>query len=239
MSVCCFLRPEMQNSGFEPAAVVELFTSEGCSSCPPADKLLAETIEQADNNKRKIYCLAFHVDYWNRLGWTDSFSSKQFTDRQKMYVDALHVNGAYTPQMIVNGRTEFVGSSKHTLDETLLSELNKKSNVEFTKLSAVFSEGQIKADYGLKGDFDRCHINFALVSLHVSTSVKRGENAGRQLEHSNVVRQFISVPALETGSIKIEHLNMQPAYNYTLIAYVQKDNGLNVIGAASVKPVAE
>ena len=154
--------------GLKPVAVIELFTSEGCSSCPPADKLLAETIQQAEKSKRNIFCLAFHVDYWNRLGWIDSFSSKQFTARQKMYVEALNINGAYTPQAIVNGTTEFVGSFKHTLDESLIRELSKNAVAEFAELTAVLSGNQLKVHYAISGDYDHCHVNFALVSLHAN-----------------------------------------------------------------------
>jgi hypothetical protein len=88
-----------QMKGF---AVVELFTSEGCSSCPPADDLVAKI--QKENNDQPVYILAFHVDYWNNLGWKDSFSSSAFSKRQNQYADWLNLRSVYTPQVIVNGR---------------------------------------------------------------------------------------------------------------------------------------
>ena len=93
-------------------AVVELFTSEGCSSCPPADALLAEMVQDARTHGRPVYCLAFQVDYWNRLGWTDPYSDAAFSRRQYDYAHALSLGGVYTPQMIVNGTDEFVGSDR-------------------------------------------------------------------------------------------------------------------------------
>jgi hypothetical protein len=224
-------------ANFEPVAVIELFTSEGCSSCPPADKLLSETVKNSENGNRKIFALAFHVDYWNRLGWKDSFSTKQFSDRQGMYAEALHLNGVYTPQIVVNGTREFVGSDKSSLNEALLKAVSKKSSVGFSVLKATSSGNHVNVSYILNGDYTDSRINFALVSIHESTFVKSGENHGRQLEHTNVVRQFVSVQAASSGSIQLS--NVIRSNNWMLIAYVQKNNGLAIVGAAGVKPLVE
>src|SRR3954452_5453128 len=90
-------------------AVIELFTSEGCSSCPPADELVSRLLSE---NKQNIYILSFHVDYWNRLGWKDSFSDPAFSARQKQYANYLSLDGVYTPQIVVNGEHQFVGSDE-------------------------------------------------------------------------------------------------------------------------------
>src|SRR5262245_40898649 len=90
--------------------VVELFTSEGCSSCPPADALLARMETAQPFKGVRIIAIEEHVDYWNQQGWADPFSSPEWTDRQQVYTTALHQNGPYTPQMVVNGRTQLVGS---------------------------------------------------------------------------------------------------------------------------------
>src|SRR5438034_9672572 len=90
--------------------LVELFTSEGCSSCPPADELLAKLVAEQPVEKAQIIALAFHVDYWNKLGWPDRFSSPKFTQRQYDYATFFGGNRVYTPQMIVDGKAEFVGS---------------------------------------------------------------------------------------------------------------------------------
>ena len=100
-------------------AVVELFTSEGCSSCPPAEAVLSHIMEEATKNHKNIICLEYHVDYWNKIGWKDPFSKNQFTMRQSNYSSVLHQRDLYTPQMIVNGETEFVGSHADEADAAI------------------------------------------------------------------------------------------------------------------------
>ena len=101
-----------KQSGF---AVVELFTSQGCSSCPPADVLLGKEIADYNKAGKKLIALSFHVDYWNRLGWTDRYSQHAFTERQYGYSGILKLNGVYTPQVVINGQWETVGSKQGTI----------------------------------------------------------------------------------------------------------------------------
>src|ERR1700685_382630 len=107
--------------------LIELFTSEGCSSCPPADALVARI--QEENNNKPVYILSFHVDYWNHLGWKDPFSSAAFSDRQKNYANRLNLQSVYTPQVVVNGQTEFVGSDEDRMKNAIENSLQKKSAV--------------------------------------------------------------------------------------------------------------
>ena len=135
-----FPQAEKKTAGnFEPVAVIELFTSQGCSSCPPADRLLAKT--NRTSNGRNIFTLSFHVDYWNRLGWADPFSQSAFSKRQEHYVSSLNASGSYTPQAVVNGTTEFVGSNESSLNRAIAKSLNTKTEVSFTKLTPVSKEG--------------------------------------------------------------------------------------------------
>src|SRR5258706_7835451 len=106
--------------------VIELFTSQGCSSCPAADKNLAEIIEDAEKNGQPVYGLSFHVDYWNYIGWKDPYSNPGYTARQHQYAQKLNSESVYTPQMIVNGEIEFVGSNKKASSEAVASALSKK-----------------------------------------------------------------------------------------------------------------
>lgn len=119
-------KPEATGKGF---AVVELFTSEGCSSCPPADVLVAKL--QKESADKPVYILAFHVDYWNRLGWKDVFSSHEYSSRQYQYSKWLK-SEVYTPQVIVNGRTEFVGSDEKSLGNAIKTGLEKTAKTELT-----------------------------------------------------------------------------------------------------------
>ena len=221
---------------FQPIAVVELFTSEGCSSCPPADKLLAATLKNEYPGGQKVFGLAFHVDYWNRLGWRDSFSTKQFSGRQAMYVAGLGLNGAYTPQMVVNGTTEFVGSDKSSLNKALLQALHTKSTTAFSALKATFHNNSLSVSYALKGDISNSRVNVALVLIHAATAVKAGENRGLKLEHTNIVNQFVSAKAQPNGTLELEHIPATEQSNLMVIAYVQQNAGLQITGAACVEP---
>jgi hypothetical protein len=218
---------------FEPVAVIELFTSQGCSSCPPADKLMAKTITDAKKNGRKIFALSFHVDYWNRLGWKDPFSDSKYSQRQNDYVATLKLEGAYTPQMIVNGRDEFVGSDTGRLTTALSKTLTVNAAVNFKSLSASYASGKgIKINYVLEGNFKGCTINFALVSLKETTAIERGENKGLTLTNENVVRQFATTSPAATAAFQLVTPATPVKGNAALIAFVQQQNESKIIGAA-------
>jgi hypothetical protein len=229
--------PATKTSGmFEPVAVIELFTSQGCSSCPPADALLAQTIANEKKDGEKIFALSFHVDYWNRLGWKDPFSESKYSQRQKDYVSAMGLDGAYTPQMIVNGSSQFVGSDNNSLTRSVAIALQTKAAVNFKTLKVTYIQGKpIKVQYVLEGDFATGKINFALVSLSETTVVKRGENGGHTLQNENVVRQLISKKANTAGEIEFANAPQQAKENTAIIAFVQEEKTLKIIGAAIAK----
>jgi hypothetical protein len=216
---------------FEPVAVVELFTSQGCSSCPPADKLLEQTIKNTGD--KKIFALSFHVDYWNRLGWADPFSNAAFSKRQNDYVNALNTNGAYTPQIIVNGSREFVGSDKTSLNKALNEELNNKSLVDFSTISAtVLADKRIKVSYTLQGKFADCKINAALISKTETTVIKRGENGGTILTNENVVREFVTQKAKISEEITFANPYGNAKESLAVIVYIQQQKDYKITGAA-------
>ena len=119
-------------------AIVELFTSEGCSSCPPADELMAELQQEAKD--KNICLLAYHVDYWNRLGWKDQFSSNEFTKRQQKYMDWLNLYVMYTPQFIINGTTEFAGYNESALNEKVSAALSAYTAQNKTNITTKIFE---------------------------------------------------------------------------------------------------
>ena len=220
------------SSSFEPVAVVELFTSQGCSSCPAADRLLSQTIAEAKKDNKKVIALSFHVDYWNRLGWADPFSDKKYSKHQREYATALNLNTVYTPQVIVNGETEFVGSGENEMHAAINNFLNKKTVAGFKNLSATVEQGKpIRINYSIEGNYNDCKINFALLSLSETTSIKRGENGGRILKNENVVRQFITQPAAATGDVSFELSPMPAKGNFAIVAYLQRIKDLKIIGA--------
>ncbi len=221
------------NGMFEPVAVIELFTSQGCSSCPPADALLAQTIAAAKTNGKKIFALSFHVDYWNRLGWADPFSNAAYSARQSSYVSHFGLDGAYTPQMIVNGNKEFVGSDNSLLTQSLADALKTKAEINFTSLNATFAEGKpITVNYTTEGNIAGAKINFALVSLNETTNVKRGENGGRTLTNENVVRQWVTKTANNSGEITFANPPVSAKNNTAIVAFVQEDKSFKITGAA-------
>jgi hypothetical protein len=178
-SICLGLGIVSAAAGGRPI-VVELFTSEGCSSCPPADALLAELAGRPD-----LLALSFHVDYWDRLGWKDPFSSPAATERQQRYAELLRLATVYTPQMVVDGRWQAVGSDHAEVQRALDAAGHTAAEVP---VALAIDGGRAQIKLGAAGDpasgavlligFDRRHV----------TAVQRGENSGRTLAHVDVVR---------------------------------------------------
>lgn len=222
------------NIKHEPVAVVELFTSEGCSSCPAADHLLTETIMEAAKTNRNIIGLSFHVDYWDRLGWKDPFSNHAFTQRQYQYGERFGLNGAYTPQEVVNGQQEFVGSNRAKQSSGLSTALSQPATAGVQLTLAAPSATTRTVTYQLDGELANAVLNIALVSKTAYTTVLRGENAGRKLAHNNVVRVFQTVPATATGTATLTLPAGFDAGNGAVVAYVQGQQKLDVRGASQV-----
>lgn len=218
--------PENQNT-----VVIELFTSQGCSSCPSADKLLSEFIDQSSDRALPIFGLSFHVDYWNRLGWRDPFSDREFTERQYTYAAKFGNRGVYTPQMIVNGNTEFVGSSKRQASSAIRTALASKPSVEIRATEVSKSKNTIKLSYQTDQVPQGALINVALVERGISTEVTRGENRGRKLEHDNVVRDFEQRLLSKEGEIILTLPKDIDLAKSSVILYAQEKSSYKVLGA--------
>ncbi len=217
-------------------AFIELFTSQGCSSCPPADKLLAKTILENNLRGKNTIALSFHVDYWDRLGWKDPYSNSEFSDRQRNYAEKFKLNSIYTPQAIVNGSEEFVGSNENKLTKAISTYLEKPATATFKSIKATTQQNQsIKVNFYLEGDYTNCVVNVALVSLSEITPVKKGENAGENLEGVNIVRQFKAIKANVNGEIEFSKSPMPAINNRAVVAYIQQKNSLEIIGAVQIK----
>lgn len=168
-------------------AVVELSTSEGCHSCPPADLLLGQLAAREWDNG-EVYALAFHVDYWNGLGWEDRFSDSAFTQRQYRYASAFAEKRVYTPQMIVDGRAGFVGSDRTRAVAAVEGALAQADDIGVALEVVDVSSGVARLQYRLSTTRRGLDLNVALLERQTSSDVKRGENAEKLLEHSYVVR---------------------------------------------------
>src|SRR5438128_2540763 len=181
-------------SAGERPIVVELFTSEGCSSCPPADVLLAELARRPD-----VLALSFHVDYWDRLGWKDPYSSHEATERQNRYAKLLALHTVYTPQIVVDGKWEAVGSDRAEVERAL--DLARRDPAE-VPVTLALDHGQAQIAVGPGGGVAASVLLIGFDRRHVS-AVKRGENSGRTLAHVDVVRGVEEIPRSSAGEIAV------------------------------------
>jgi len=218
-----------------PCAVVELFTSEGCSSCPPADAVLADMVVNARKSAAPVFPLAFHVDYWNQLGWTDRFSDPAYSRRQSDYAHARQVDEVYTPQMIVNGTTQFVGSDRDAAKRALDSALAKPAQAKITAKVVTTNAGPYRVSYAVVGANQHAIINIAVVERGLKTPVRAGENGGQVLRHENVVRWFRNVKISVDGKdqIEIPRLDNVNFANASVIVYAQEPGNGPVLGATA------
>jgi len=186
-------------------ALIELFTSEGCSSCPPADAILEEI--QKKYSDRNVVILGYHVDYWDKLGWKDVFSDHLFTERQEYYSDIFRLNSIYTPQVVVNGETEFIGSNKNKLVGSIDERLNGKSSLSINLKANKTPTGEIAATYSIGGDLSKNEQVILLLVQKVATSkIKKGENEGLTLNHINIVRAITYLAKVQsTTSFDLPH----------------------------------
>lgn len=214
-------------------AVVELFTSEGCSSCPPADAVLADL----STSDRPVYVLAFHVDYWDDLGWPDRFASHENTLRQRAYARAFGTSGVYTPQMIVGGTEQFTGSDRDRAAGAVARALSHPAEVQLVLRPRASGRDAVTVDFDAPDAPSGAVLNIAVVEHSASTSVRAGENAGKTLHHTNVVRAFLSTPfRAPSGSALLHVPSSLPRDGAELIAYVQQPSsdrgGMPILGAA-------
>lgn len=232
-------RPVATGGDSQAVAVVELFTSQGCSSCPPADQVLVNVVESSREDRLPIYGLSFHVDYWNSLGWKDPFSSAKSTARQREYSAAMQRDRVYTPQMIVNGQKEFVGSRGATAVEAIKEALSDDAlSTVIVNAELDLPSSQVKVHFDVTGETDKSLLNMALVRTGGENDVPRGENAGRTLNHVNIVRAFRTVPLKDqtSGDAELTLPDGFPRDKAAVIAYVQNRATLKITGATLVEP---
>lgn len=210
--------PEAASKG-NGFAVLELFTSEGCSSCPPAEALLTEIQKQAGD--KPVYLLSYHVDYWNRLGWKDIFSKPEFTQRQYQYSQQLSAQ-VYTPQLVINGKMECVGSDESVISSSIKAALNDSAEASLN-IQGQVQGGKIAISYQVSGNIKNSQLRIALVQKQAVSQVKRGENEGRTLTHLNIVRELLEFD-LKPGNQGSEQMKLPPGFNthdWELISMVQ------------------
>ncbi|MEM8487271.1 MAG: DUF1223 domain-containing protein [Bacteroidota bacterium] len=225
--------------------VVELFTSQGCSSCPPADKYL-KSLAQSPEWQAHVIPLSFHVDYWNYLGWKDPFSDAAWTERQGDYVTALGGATLYTPQMVIHGHEDVVGS-RFAQVEKVINARAKDARSHQAKLAVtrlIRDKDKLSGTVHLTGKIPRSRAPYALIAIafqkELSTDVPRGENAGKTLQNDFVVRNLALVTKLQ----QTKKLDQQASFEVALDAsmdpermgiaiLVQHTRTMEIIGATA------
>src|SRR5260221_8022603 len=224
-------------TGKRVPVIVELFTSEGCSDCPPADALLRRLEQSQPVPNAEVIVLGEHVDYWNYAGWTDRFSSARFTDRQRRFVGNFALDSAYTPQMVVDGRAEFNGQNEAKARKAISDSANAAhANVQITSRSPETLSVKIDA---IPESAKKAEVVLAITESGLQTEVRKGENQGRTLDHTGVVRELRVI-----GKVEGKEFTAQPELklgadwkraNLTAIVFVQEKGSGHIIGAAAEK----
>jgi len=229
------------------AVVVELFTSEGCSSCPPADALLSRLDATQPVEGAEVIPLALHVDYWNHLGWADPFSSRQFSERQGEYAAAFGRDGVYTPQMVVDGVKEFNGGNSSLAREAIGRAAREPKGEVLLTRSPAQSEGFVRISAQIHNfpkptDGEAADVLLALTESGLASDVARGENSGRKLAHVGVVRSLKTLGGLPEApgtSFKAEaEVAVEKGWrreNLRGVVFAQERGTRRVLAAGSLK----
>lgn len=229
------------------AVVVELFTSEGCSSCPPADALLERLDKTQPVEGAEIIPLALHVDYWNNLGWADPFSSRQFSERQGEYAAAFGKDGVYTPQMIVDGVREFNGGNSSLAQEAIGKAAREPKGEVLLARSPSQSEGFVRISAQINNfpkptDGETVNVLLVVTEGGLASDVARGENSGRKLTHVGVVRSLKTLGGLPEApgtTFKAEtDVPVEKSWrreNLRAVVFAQERGTRRVLAAASLK----
>jgi hypothetical protein len=224
--------------------LIELFTSEGCSSCPPADVLLGQLDRFQPVPTADLIVLSEHVDYWNDIGWKDPYSSRQFSLRQGDYAHRFRLGDPYTPQMVVDGNTQLVGSDERGAIRAIANA------AKITKIPVILSAPHLQGPKSLvvhvevqptvaSAGGESGQLLLALADGSDQSNVRRGENAGRTLKHVAVVRTLAQVGTVESNNVfskdvtvNTENANLQ---NLRIVAIVQEGTAGRVLGVGSTR----
>jgi hypothetical protein len=239
--------PAMASAGMadRKPVVVELFTSEGCSSCPPADNLLRALETKQPIAGAEIIALEEHVDYWNQDGWEDPYSSAEWTSRQKEYVAKFKGDGAYTPQMVVDGEKEFTGNNIRSAKETIVAAAQQQlATITITPdPEAKGDEQHFQVRVGnVPPGGEKADVWLAITEDGLGNNVEAGENKGKNLQHAAVVRSLLKIGS--TGSKGAADFSADPQVkfksswkkeNLRVVVFVQDKKNWHILGAAYAK----
>lgn len=225
--------------------VVELYTSEGCNTCPPADALIARLARTQPIVGAEIIPLKLHVDYWNHQGWVDRFSSATFTKRQQQYANFFKNNTVYTPQMVVDGRTEFSGSAEAKARDAIAAAARERKALVELRADRK-QENEYSIAIRIAALAGRTPAEGALVVLAITeddlhSDVRAGENAGRSFDHVGVVRVLRPLTRLTPGPPEAASLDtavtLDPAWkreHLHAVVFVQEENSRRILAAGTL-----
>jgi len=244
--ICALCMPLAWAADHPTPVIVELFTSEGCSSCPAADRLLARLEQTQPVPGSQVIAIEEHVDYWNQLGWNDPFSSPQYRARQNDYAVAFHATNIFTPQMVVNGLVLFVGSDTNRA----YHEIGAAAQAETTQIELGTSPNSrdpelldlsLRLNNTKSVKLRESNVYLAVTENNLTTFVQRGENAGRTLRHSAVVRSFGVIGKVDpngaSGGQLVSTLRLPKEWkreNLRAVVFVQERESFRITGASAI-----
>jgi hypothetical protein len=216
--------------------LVELFTAEGCSSCPPAEALLAKYQNEQPFEDAELITLAFHVDYWDYIGWKDKYASPLFTQRQRVYDRKFRTGKIYTPQMIVDGNIEFIGSR----EKDALKAFKKAAQTDKASITLAVDGEKISVSVKNLTSEEISTLYIAVAEDNLNSDIRNGENAGRNLTHLSVVRKLIGAGRIPANSaeFKMDYtIQTQPDWNrenLKLVVFVQENQSRSVLAVSQI-----
>ncbi len=229
LAALCLATPALAQS--RPVTVVELFTSQGCNSCPPADAYLEDLAERDD-----VLALGYHVDYWDRLGWKDTLGDPAFTARQYGYAETLQRRGVYTPQAVIDGRQHLVGSNRPAIETALA----QKATREAPMLSLDTGDGSTISISlsGADGSDPSLHLTIVRYIEEAAVPIERGENAGKTIAYVNAVRSVKAMPLPDgNATLNVPRLQKGEGLAVLLQAYSPKGAPGPILAAARYEAV--
>lgn len=225
------LFPDPQKSEtYPPVIVMELFTSQGCSSCPPADELMTAV---KNSSKTNVIALSYHVDYWNYIGWKDPFSKSEYSDKQRKYGSKFNSSSIYTPQLVVNGEMHFVGSNQSKMNNAISNFGKKSAQNQVEIFNVVKSKDKIDFEFEIKGSTEKKKIRIVLVIEERITEINRGENRNRTLKNTNIViTESLSSIDKISGKSQIEVPDMVYAKDDLKLIVIVQDANADIHGTS-------
>lgn len=217
--------------------LVELFTSQGCPTCPAADKILAELETMQPITDAEIITLAWHVDYWDSFGWKDEFSSPVFSQRQVAYSRALNIGETYTPQMFVDGTNHFIGTKLDKATKAIV----QAAKISKPEIKIRLDEDKVKIEIPSLPKHEFSTVYVATIQDNLSRKIGRGNNAGKTLLHSSVARDLKAVGAIAPQMEKFEtgtFFQIQPDWkreDLKLIVFVQENGSRKILAVSKIE----